>query len=609
VGSESYRIDKWRASDQEHALQAVSVQREDARLRNFYAASATLGSSTGGLIFEELCWSEEPTDSPVLTVELATFDGQRWRVRGFEVAGLAPYLTDFEADTAGPVSGLLPPRVLWSHDTVDLQASYLIAPWRVAPLAVVAPGRWYGVGLGLLGQRDLGRRDDPSTLDLQLRWSPDAGRVSPVAVGDAVWGEPYTHASASAEAIGEEAFWETERLGRQALFRPWRLSRLGVSLSGSDHYLRLGLVHSESTETGNRSLASSGREDVLGASLELATTHQLAHSVRADLGVEHASFFDPDDGEHVTTLRTGVERTFGSRGAVFARPALRGWLQTGLGSEGPGLGVHTSVQLLGSIDAGLGLRGRFSGLNHHLEPAVVLVREVAGFSRSSEASRPAPDLMRREPAWTLAGVRLDQSLESGGDWSVELPLGIFYEGGGMEGALERRPWGLAGLRAAGLSLGDARVDLSAYAACEQLCEAVLWSAGTHLELGGVELSLASGDVQNQAHRPLLWRSSLRDGWSLIEGFQGLEASEHGRGLTQLAQARWRRGRYGLGGRAFWGIRDGGQHDEVGLSVGNTYAFDELGWTVGIEAGWTNRDWRNRSRRDDWGLLVGLTHRR
>ncbi len=609
VGSEAYRVEEWRASDEGYSLQGATVRRQDARLQTFRGTSATLWVATGALEFTVLRWLDEPTGPPVITAERASFDGKRWRVDGFDVVGLPPYLADFEADTAGPVSGFLPPRALWSHDTVDLQTSYLIAPWRVAPLAVVAPGRWYGLGLGLLGQRNLSSPDEPATLDLQLRWSPDAGRVSPVAVGDAVWGEPYTHASASAEAMGDEAFWETERLARGALFRPWRLSRLGVSLSGSDHYLRLGVVHSESFEARNRGEPVDGPESLVGARLELATTHELAYSVRADLGVGHVSFFDADDGQHVTTLRTGAERTFGSRGAVFARPALRGLLQTGLGSEGPGLGVQTTAQLLGSIDAGLGLRGRFSGFEHRLEPAVVLVREIAGFSRRSSASQPSPGQMRREPAWTLAGVRLDQSLEFGGPWSVDLPLAILYEGDGFREAVERRPWGLASLRSAGLSPGETHLELSAHAACEQLCETLLWSTGAYLEWDTIELSYAAGDVQNEAHRPLLWRSSLRDGWSLIEGFQGLDASDRGRSLAQLGEARWRRGRYALSGRVFWDAEDGGEHDEVGLSVGNTYAFEELGWTVGVEAGWTNREQRNRSRRDDWGLLVGLTHRR
>lgn len=531
-----------------------------------------------------------PTVSASITASSATWDGEAWGVAGLQLEGELPYLADFSAAQPGPVSGWLPPTIVYSDEIPSVEASYLLASLGVAPQVVVAPSYWYGAGFGVMSGVEPSSAGVPALaeatdlLDVQLRWSEQAGDVRPYSLGDGFWGTPYTHMTASIEEVGDTTFWQTARIERDALFRPWRFSRAGIALSGPQHVFQVRLIHPEP------SAQLDARPDAVGANLHLATSHALGEAGRFDFEARHVSFLVQGDGLHSTLLRAGADRVFGSRGAIYLRPALRTWLQTGLGGQGAGIGTATSGQLVASADAGVSLRGRFDGASHRVEPGVVVAREVVGFSRADADVDPLAGLVPgRESQWTLAGVRLDQGFDIGPNLAVDLPLALFYEGSGFEETFEERPWLLGGA-----TLRASRFDVAARAACPDLCDEVLWSASAAAEIGAFESLYMAGDLNTTLLRPLEWRASIDDGGAFLHGFQQVGRLEtlSESGLTHLAQIGWGYGRFGAQLQGYYLP----ETDDAGLGIGNSYAFPELGWSVGLRA---------LVGGEEWGVMLGL----
>jgi hypothetical protein len=646
-------VESWRF-DGQHSLEETVLARPLGQLRTLAAQRIRLIASektaSGQVKINNLRWHRaSPTlgeascggqwpdglGEPSMTATSAGLDEGRWRFVGLKLEGTHVRVSDFDALSPGPVSGFLPPSLIYSDEIVSLQASYLLAQWGVAPQAVVAPTSWYGLGFGLMShvERDGGGppaiADETSLLDAQLRWSDlgthdeatgsqATGRVQPAVLGDGFWGAPYTHLAAGMEEVGERRFWTIDRFRRDAPFRPWRLSRAGVSLSGPTHVLNLQVLHTErlghwdalgpQPDTG---------QDILGANLLLGTHHELDEQSSADLEVEHQSLVDGDAAAHATTLRVGVEGVVGSSGALYVRPALYTWLQTGLESEpddparigsGPvGTEASTRSQIVAMVDAGAALRARFGATTHRIEPGIVLAREVVGFSRGAlvgDGGRRGPSRVfdDREEGFSLGALRLDQQLSLGPNLSIDLPVALVFEGAGLVEAVETKPWAIGAL-----NFRAPRSEFGVHAACPGLCEDIFWTASAAATLGAFDLVYIGGDLRREVLLPLSWRRSVHDGWALIQGFQHQHAQhqhaqhEHAQPAdladrsAHFAELGWRHGRFGTKVAAYYRSK----HNNLGLSVGNTYAFPELGWTVGVHAAVGPDD-------RDWGVLVGLS---
>jgi hypothetical protein len=640
--SASYYIHTWRGggdATQQHSLDGVISIRPRGQLQTLSAQRVEL-SGPGRVDIDTARWHRQRPDmreascrtewprSPgqaSLAASSADLDDGSWRIRGFEIVGETPYLGDFAAERPGPVSGFLPPTLIYSREIASLQASYLLADWGVAPQVVAAPTYWYGLGFGLMshveesGDGPPSVADDSSMLDAQLRWtkqgwteqgwteqgwSEQAGGVRPSVLGDVFWGAPYTHVSASVEEVGDPRFWAVDRFRQDAPFRIWRPSRAGVSLSGPEHALSLRVLHVRDLDF----WAALGGDadpwrDVFGANLILATHHVLDEHSSADFEVEHTSFVADDSNAHATTVRVGAERMVGSRGALYVRPALRTWLQTGLGSAPgdsddaapSGIDTATRSQFVAMVDAGAALRGRFGTVIHRVDPGIVMAREIIGFSRGDLAGgRDGTDrpesLIEREPGFSLGALRLDQELKLAPTVSLDMPLAVVFEGEGFAEAARQRPWVIGGF-----AIRGTRSEAGVRAACPKLCDEVLWTASAAAELGAFDVLYMGGDLNREVLLPLTLRSSIHDGWALIHGFQQAEAQAASALAAHLAGVGWHHGRFAAQVRGYYRQT----HDQFGVSVGNSYAFPEFGWRVGARA-------TVGSDERDWGILVGLS---
>ncbi len=599
------------------SLRLTDLIATSARHSMVLGADAARSSGPGGpLTLERLRWGalarkqtvgrcgwKRPggVAKPVAVAQRAVFANDAWTIDHFSLAAWPPYLADFQARRPGPVSGFLPPTLVYSRKTASLQVAYLVGSWGIAPEAVVAPARWYGAGIGLTSDsraRPSGPprlRAEGDLLDAQLRWSQQTDDLRASAIGAGVWGTPFAHLAADLEEAGDPAFWRTDRLGRDAFYRPWRLSQVGVSLSGPEHVFAVRAVHSQPFSPPNLDSADAA----YGADLRLAVSHRVADYAVVDLEAAHTSFFDGSDSVHATLLRAGARHVFGSLGAAYLRPAVRGWLQSGIGSQAVGLASSTSGQILAMVDAGVALQGRFGEVTHRIVPALVVARAVTGFQRTTDgasaAGLPLP-LAVQIPEWSLAGVSLDQRLDIGRAVSVEVPVGVFVQGAGVWQALDNDLLGLAGGRVRlGRPSDGFGGQVAANAACVGGCNRLLWQVGAAIWAGSLRLQYSASRLTAPWLSALQWRASLDDGWSFVEGFQRVLAEPASApGTTHLAGLAWRANRWGVDARAFWAPAP----DSVGLSLGNSYRFPELGWSVGVRA-----DWRNRS--NDWGVFVGL----
>lgn len=608
--------DQWVSAEGSHQIESVTLDGQDRRPRVMRAAAMSRAADAGQWGVEELVWHQdlesvpraecgwegfEAASEPVYTASSASHAAGRWRVEGFGLGELPIWLTDFEAERPGPVGGALAPTMVYSDGVFDARASYLVEAVGLAPQAVVAPGHWYGVGVGVLGDEHhepgappaVGA-GQPGMFNAQLRWSQEPSAVRVAAIGDGLWGAPHTHVSASAEAFQDPAFWTTARLERDGFFRPWRLSRVGASASGPGHVLAVSALYSEPVPGGGEDVGA----ETVGARARFATSHRLVERIAVDLEANQTSFFASQQDSHATTLKVGASGIIGERQRIFVRPALRGWLEGGWGTQPDGIGASTSAQLVGSAEAGAAFQGRFGGVVHGIEPGVVTMREVAGISRQPEVGRPfGPVGAGRTPRWTLAGARLNQSLRWG-DTSVEWPSALLYEGQGLEGAFEHRPWLLSGLVGRRPSF-----EVQARVGCAHLCDEVLWATGALVRIVSFDVIYMGGRLAAPLAGPLQWQSNVRDGWAFIDAFQRPPSRPAADGLeplspqaSHLGGLRWRAGRIGVDAGARLQPKD----SSAGFTLGNTYAFEEFGWSVGVRAALRTPD-------GAWGVLVGLTH--
>ncbi|MFW5966347.1 MAG: hypothetical protein ACOCV2_02460 [Persicimonas sp.] len=613
--------ERWRVTegdDELHRVEELSAESRDAELL-LTAASLELHPGDGQMRYGELAWYENRTSSkegrgceqphtlpegePSASARSAALRGDDYRIEGFRFQKLPVHPPDYEASEPGPVGGFLPPSVAAGAGTLEATATYLIAPLRSGPQARVAPGDWYGGGVAIADhladddQRPVFERETP-TLDASLRYSQESNAIHGAAVGGATWGTPYRHVSADVEAVGEEQFWRTGRLERDASFRPWRFSRVGTAASGGRHSFGARLLRPVTLEPGT----TSTNDAVTGGTLRAATSSNISPDTAAHLHARHAMLVEGDAGRHASRIGADVEQMVGSRERAYLRPALRGWFASGGASREGDRDWATVAQILASMDAGLGIEGRFDKVTHRIEPTAILAREVAGLSRTprderfewESAARWAD--AHRQPGWTVGGAILSQELDFDGDWRIGAPLGIIYEGGGFEEAFGEHPQGIAGLE-----LHRPDFDLSGHATCEWDCEDVEWSAGMRASLGAFDLSYRTMRLASDGVDLLSSGALFSRGWTSFDRLQGMElrdsAHPGGAGLHRAALA-WRRGRWTTAARGYWRP----ESDAVGVSVGNTVAVSELGWAVGVRADW-------RSQPDRLGLFVGLSNAR
>lgn len=534
-----------------------------------------------------------PESRPRVTAFVASWDGQRWVVWPFYVGDGWPFTKRIEQAEPAPITGLLPPQVVWSRSALELTALYYVAPAFV-PQASVAVGDWYGAGLGvqaaadedLRGLAPLAAPDERVWVEARLV----DDELSYATGGQALWGTPYVHASAALEAVGRPVFWRTERVRQRAFFRPWRTSQVGASASGIAHSANLRTVWAEQLD---------GEHESALVELQLVGNHHPVDWLRVETGADHLTLVEspaPDAGAeveaHRSTARVVATAALGEASSAWARPGLVGWFNGSSFPRGVGADAQTQGQVLAVAETGLHLVGRFDGWRHRVRPRLVVGREVGGFA-SEDVGPPASNLdlqTRRTAQWTQAMAIIEQAVEAPG-LRLSLPVAAVVDGAGLEATLDEPVDALAAA-----SLAGERWEVGVRGTCELPCDEAVWAeARARAIVSQMRLSYAVGRLSAEQRLELAALDAWPGVWTWFRLRQLAPAADPA-GWTQWAQAAWlsddARSTARLGG--FWDV----ERDDYGLSLGAQHRVASFGWGVGLFGAW-------RPAADDWGLGLGF----
>jgi hypothetical protein len=594
----------WESADDESVATNVSW---DAPGRPQLGASAAVieTPSEGGLEIRltRLIWRRPWGDGrvgPLLTAERATFDG-RWRVVATRAESpIGPALGDIETEHPLPESGFLPPSIVHAGDeATEFEAIALqAAPGLNTALAGYlrgTGGRWYGLGLGVVGRHVAGPRghrlaDDRSIATVGAVWKP-AARPAVAAEGDAILGTPLQHGALALETPGYVEAWSTQSIRRGAYFRDWSHSRAGIGLHGYSHVLRASLFGSR-TYTG----LDAGRSG--GGRLGFGTEQQVGEFTRAGLEIEQVTVTLSGEDNHLSSIRSDVMAEFGRPDKAYVRVGGLGRVRARLVPTEVGFGAGTSGGVFATAEAGLSFTGRFEHLEHGVRPSVFATSEVVDFEKSAaEAISDGSDTpigtavaAAESRPWHTAGLRVGQTF-SGTELTIDLPLEVFA-------ATFGRPSSFTDILGAsgGLTLmypfgGDDEFTASGHLVCERACQNVAWDVGSRLLLGrwtlGVDIAR-----QNRLAQRIADLQATRDAWARILAFELPPSTLR---VTQSAHVGWSARRFRLDVN---GVTD---FDEWGVSVEPHVAFEELGWSVGLTGFYDDFN-------GDWGVLAGLRGR-
>jgi hypothetical protein len=552
-----------------------------------------------------LSWSV-PDDQPVrdrrlLSATLAEFDGEAWRIQGVRVPG-GPGPWKLTGDRPALRGGLLPPRVVHAGgDVTEFEAT------AVNPMSGFARGYagylrgthddWYGLGLGLVGehqpsQRGLGFHQHLPIVTLGAIWRPGA-RPALTAEGDAVFGDPLTHAAASLETPGYREAWRTQSIRRGAFFRPWSHSRAGFALHGEAHVLRASAFESRTFDDDDARAERSG-----GARAGFGTEHTLSERAQVGLEVRHVSVSGGERDRHISSIRADVMVDVGDSERAFARFGGLGRINTRLVPTDVGFGAGTAGGLYATARGGLSFTGVFDDLRHRIRPSVFAISEVVDFEKTAseaisdggEAPVAVAVASQAPKPWHSAGVSIDQRL-SGGDWTFDLPAEVFAASFGTPSSLQDALGASAGLDATYSASSGTVFSTTSHVVCERACQNIAWDIAARLDIGSWSAAYSVSRVNRLSQR-IADLQTVRDAWSRILAFEVPASSLR---VSQSASVGWERRRVRVD---VTGVTN---HSDWGLALEPDYAIEALGWSVGLTGFYDSFD-------REWGVLAGLSGR-
>ncbi|MBA2663014.1 MAG: hypothetical protein H0U74_12020 [Bradymonadaceae bacterium] len=529
--------------------------------------------------------------------ERLTFDELgAWQVDGLRIMRLPVALRSLNHEGA-PVSGLLAPRVIYSDGVGEAEASYFLAPLRSALALNVAPGHWYGAGMLLVSERPClveGGACGFEALSAQLRYGDD---VSYFAAGRAIIGDDHRHLSVSSEIVGDPAFWATERLAQRAFFRPWRLSRTGLSLSGDSHVLQASISHANRW----RDVPYASEDDSFSGELRYGAAFGLGRAGELSLDLNHQGFDENDTIVQQTTAIGVWQRDIGSWRGALLRPQVFSRIRLGLRPQERGMAASTTAQAIASLQGSLAFSGRFAGAEHLVRPRLTVARELTRFDREASGGDAVPTAPASpwspQAGWTMASAVLEQRLRFASGWIVELPAGVAVVGDSVSRAARGRPTLFARTRIE--SPGSRPFSLSTAAVCTQLCDEL--SLAGALEIAWSQ-STTTRHVLARARGfqgALVWLDGpFALDWSALGRLQAPAYESLGVGFFHVStlNTRWDRWTLSLSvpGRADRPLRHG-------VEAGFGYALPELGWQIGARGALL----LDGDQGADWGAMVGL----
>ncbi|MFB6263703.1 MAG: hypothetical protein ABEL76_08790 [Bradymonadaceae bacterium] len=494
-----------------------------------------------------------------------------------------------------PTGGFLPPRFSAGRETAELQLDYLVGGLGFGPSLILAPRRWYGLGLRTVTSNDVpggySASGPPTMLDAEARWRPSDGTIGSVVEGRLVRGDRHRHVAADVEETTAPSFWRLERTRGDRLFRDWRRSRVGASLSGPAHSLTVRLDHVADQWPARRPVA-----DSLATELAFASDTRLTPWLDAAARLSHESRLrERSEDRHRSLAWTQLAARAGSRDRLFAELSVGHYLSSALepvgtadpGGDPRGFDALTRTQLLARTAVGASWTGRWSnGIRHRISPRLIGMRELAGYGlRGDSVLPPGPPV--RVPEWTAAALVLDQHF--GGDaTSVDAPLGIALQSRGFDAPVAPRVWSRIDMAATpslsiqtGGAFGpDGPLDASAGIAWRTPTVGVRATAGASTGVG----RLAVGTDRTWGD---LWAAARYAQATVVHRDRSLSIYE--RLDSRLSLGDWTLHAAG------WAS---GPSDEIGATLGWTYELRPAEWALGIEATYA-------SRRSLWGLSAGL----
>lgn len=477
---------------------------------------------------------------------------------------------DVAAIEAGK-SGFLPPTVRATADAVEGQLDFWLAPFA----SLVATGGSddrIAAGAALVTRR----REEFRRLDLLASWDVDAAMVNPVVLGDLSVGE-HAHLRAHLEHPAPDSVWALRRLEQGGLFREWRHSEVGFSLSGPGHALdgRLAVL-----------TAPALLDDVFAGDLRYATTFQAAPTVW-DVTVDHESVRTADT-IHSSTAAVQTALPIGSRGRAFVAPSAAVVGNFGAVTAVSGFDASTTISILGAVHAGLAFEGRFDQARHRIAPALRLGAELYGVQQRAPEEGAPPFPYQRPTQWRYASFELEHSLHQRG-WDFLFPTGVFTA------VLDPQPLDAIVGNARPyqrLAVRHGRAAIEGAAVCAAGCEEVATEA-----LGSLRVARALTVFYGVSS---LGESAARVAWShellanAATAVRLVQPADDERVFGHFAGIAWRTSRIRAGIDGRWSEEKVGR----GLTARFAYLWPAVGWGLGATAGWNVGD-------EEWAVSAGL----
>ncbi|MGM0557344.1 MAG: hypothetical protein ACQEVA_13250 [Myxococcota bacterium] len=552
-----------------------------------------------GLAWQSSDSGSEPSTTRFLA-SFAMFDGTTWRIEDVRIPGGGPGPWKISGREPSLRPGVLPPRVV--HAGGDVTEVEAIA---VNPMSGFAGGYagymrgtfddWFGVGLGLVGKHEASERGLEFDHDMPLAtvgaiWRPGS-RPALVAEGDAIFGEPLTHAAVALETPGYQEAWRTQRIRRGAFFRDWSHSRGGIALHGESHALRASIFEA-------RVFTDSPTGDSVGANAGFGTEYAIDERTELGLEVHHRSVGSGRRDRHVSSIRTDVMIEFGDSERAFARLGGLGRIRTRIVPTEVGFGAGTAGGMYAAADAGMSFTGVFERLRHRVRPSAFVISEVVDFEKTaseaiSDGGEPpaAFEVASQSPKpWHSAGIRLEQRLNSG-NWSVDVPAEVFAASFGAPSSFTDILGASARLNVSYVTDRGSEVSATGHMVCERACQNVAWDVGARLDIGRWDAAYSVARANRLSQR-IADLQAMGDIWSRILAFE-LPASTLR--VSQSATIGWEHRRLRVD---VTGVTN---HSHWGAALEPKLAFDNLGWSVGLSGFYDSFD-------GEWGLMAGLSGR-
>jgi hypothetical protein len=578
AGPERFFVGELVRSDEGLVLQDVAWSDDGVVLR------AAGGWIRDGALLERLRWYREtlpesgcdaqpsaPVTRPYARANSAERVDGHWRAAGLRIG---PWPIG-DVPMQRPVSGVLPPTLRVSAAGGELQGDYWLAPWG-SVLAVADPSGRFGGGFGLTSRR----REHFRRLDLVAYADVDEGLVG-VASGDVSLGERL-HLRGHVEHPSDEYASRLRAFERNALFRRWRHSRLGLSLSGAGHALQLrGAVLTDPE------LPDAHWDGNLTYGLTFARQR---HSVfRFDL--DHRTI-ERSDTVHSTLAALSWRAPFGHESRAWVKPGIDLVANYGTVTALRGFDASTTISSLANLEAGLAIEGRFARFRHRLAPQVRAGGEVLGVQQRQPEEGAPPYPWRQPDRWRWVAASLDQRIQQSG-WRLDFPVGVFSDTLGDEPVsdLAADPNGFARV--------DARfADVSAGVAstCTFPCDTPRFHAAAQIApTRRVRAWYAAGNM-NTRDLHLAWADlHLDQPLTAVRLVQTRDAGDDAPVFGHHAGLQLRSGRASLRLMGTWGNTD----ESRGLGSRVAYSWRELGWGIGVGGGWRPFD-------GVWNATAGLT---